>query len=227
MNEAEWLSCSEPQVMLEWLTGRAGDRKWRLFACAAARAVWASLARLRVRWAVETAERFADGQATWQELRRAHSQACQSAHAAVWQGSRRRPDHPSVGSESRLFFAAHAAHPCSPFPLRGLLLVQTEGELKAISSPLLRDLFGPLPFRPVAVDPSWLSWGDGTVSRLALAAYEGRHLPAGRLERERLAVLADALEEAGSTDTDLLGHLRGPGLHVRGCWAVDLVLGRA
>jgi hypothetical protein len=48
----------------------------------------------------------------------------------------------------------------------------------------------------------------------------------GTLDPARLTVLADALEDAGCTDADLLGHLRSPGPHVRGCWAVDLVLGK-
>jgi hypothetical protein len=65
------------------------------------------------------------------------------------------------------------------------------------------------------------------VVRLAQAAYEERHLPAGTLDDGRLAVLADALEEAGCTDTDIVGHLRGPGPHVRGCWPVDLCLGKS
>jgi hypothetical protein len=65
------------------------------------------------------------------------------------------------------------------------------------------------------------------VVALAQAAYEQRELPAGTLDMARLAVLADALEDAGCTDADLLSHLRGPGPHVRGCWAVDLILGKA
>jgi hypothetical protein len=64
------------------------------------------------------------------------------------------------------------------------------------------------------------------VPRLAQAAYEQRELPAGTLDVARLAVLADALEEAGHDQVDVLGHLRGPGPHVRGCWAVDLLLGK-
>jgi hypothetical protein len=62
---------------------------------------------------------------------------------------------------------------------------------------------------------------------LARAAYWYRLLPSGHLDPARLAVLADDLEDAGCTDPDLLGHLRGPGPHVRGCWAVDLLLGKA
>jgi hypothetical protein len=59
-----------------------------------------------------------------------------------------------------------------------------------------------------------------------LVAYEERQLPEGTLDSARLAVLADTLEDAGCTHAELLGHLRGPGPHVRGCWAVDLVMGK-
>jgi hypothetical protein len=88
---------------------------------------------------------------------------------------------------------------------------------------LLRDIFGN-PFRPVTIPPAWLTWNDATVVRLAQAAYDERHMPAGTLDHGRLAVLTDALEEAGCTDAEILGHLRGTGPHVRGCWAVDLLL---
>jgi hypothetical protein len=91
---------------------------------------------------------------------------------------------------------------------------------------LLRCILGPLPFRPPpAIEPAWLGWNGGLVPRLAEAAYEERTLPEGTLDPARLAILADALEDAGCTDNAILDHLRGPGPHVRGCWAVDLVLG--
>jgi hypothetical protein len=61
---------------------------------------------------------------------------------------------------------------------------------------------------------------------MASAIYEERALPEGTFDPGRLAVLADALEEVGAADPDLLGHLRGPGPHVRGCFAVDAVLGK-
>jgi len=51
-------------------------------------------------------------------------------------------------------------------------------------------------------------------------------MPSGRLDKTRLAILADALEETGLTNADILDHLRGPGPHYRGCWSVDLILGR-
>jgi hypothetical protein len=83
------------------------------------------------------------------------------------------------------------------------------------------------PFRPVALDPTWLAWNDKAVVKLAQAAYDQRLLPSGELDLARLAVLADALEEAGCSESELLTHLRGPGPHVRGCWVVDLLLGKA
>ncbi len=85
-----------------------------------------------------------------------------------------------------------------------------------------REVFGN-PFRPVAFSPAWLTT---QVVALARAAYDHRGLPSGRLDPARLAVLADALEEASCADGDLLGHLRGPGPHIRGCWALDLLLGK-
>jgi hypothetical protein len=80
---------------------------------------------------------------------------------------------------------------------------------------LLRDIFGN-PFRPVSVEPHWLT---PTVRNLAAAIYAGRAF-------DRLPVLADALEDAGCDNADVLTHCRGPGPHVRGCWVVDLLLGK-
>jgi hypothetical protein len=88
---------------------------------------------------------------------------------------------------------------------------------------LLRDIIGN-PFRPITLNPDWLT---PTVSSLARSAYEERIMPLGECEPERLAVLADALEEAGCDNADILNHLRRPGAHVRGCWALDACLSRS
>jgi hypothetical protein len=68
----------------------------------------------------------------------------------------------------------------------------------------------------VALDPSWLT---PAVASIARRAYEERDF-------EALPVLADALEDAGCTSEGLLAHCRAGGEHVRGCWAVDLLLGK-
>src|SRR5262249_39052390 len=95
----------------------------------------------------------------------------------------------------------------------------------AATAALLRDIVGN-PFRPVTLGPAWLVCPGGTVLKLAQACYDDRLLPSGHLDRERLAVLGDALEEAGCTDAGLLGHLRSPGPHVHGCWGLDAGLGK-
>jgi hypothetical protein len=70
-------------------------------------------------------------------------------------------------------------------------------------------------------------WQTSTAVALAESAYDNRILPSGELDATLLAILGDALEDAGCTDRAILDHCRGPGPHVRGCWVVDLILGRS
>jgi hypothetical protein len=69
------------------------------------------------------------------------------------------------------------------------------------------------------VTKEWLSWQEATVPRLARVLYDD-----GRFDH--LGILADALQDAGCADAVLLGHLYSPGPHVRGCWALDFILGQ-
>jgi hypothetical protein len=92
---------------------------------------------------------------------------------------------------------------------------------KQVQAALFRDIIGN-PFRSILLDPSWLT---PTVLSLAQTAYGNRNLPAGTLDNQRLAVLTDALEDAGATGA-ILEHLRSEGPHVRGCFALDLLLGK-
>jgi hypothetical protein len=80
-----------------------------------------------------------------------------------------------------------------------------------------RDVLGDPTRSSVVVRPEWLAWGEGTVPRLARTIHEQGAF-------EALPVLADALEDAGCAESVLLEHLRSPGSHCRGCWALDLVL---
>lgn len=86
---------------------------------------------------------------------------------------------------------------------------------------LIRDIFGNPFHPPTPVCPSILAWNDGCVIKMATRIYEERDFSC-----ESMGVLADALEEAGCGDLVLLGHLRGPVAHWRGCWATDLLTGR-
>src|SRR5262249_31875427 len=87
---------------------------------------------------------------------------------------------------------------------------------------LVRCVFGN-PFRPVSLSADWLT---PAVLSLAQVAYDERSPPSGELDSQQLGVLADALEDAGCADRAILDHCRGPGTHMRGCWVVDLLLGR-
>jgi hypothetical protein len=80
----------------------------------------------------------------------------------------------------------------------------------------IRDIFGN-PFRPVTFSPDWRT---GTVLTLARQMYESRDFSA-------MPILADALQDAGCDEPAILAHCRDTSLaHVRGCWVVDLVLGK-
>jgi hypothetical protein len=218
MTEAEWLNGTDPEAMLDILrnTGKVSDRKLRLFAVGCCRKVWHHLKDARSEWTVEVLERWVDGQASHQELVDAHRSAWQA-----WGTPARTAVSDASAVECGLYQAAiaanHAAWAVSDGP---------RADERKAQAVLLRCVIGN-PFHLVpTIEPSLLAWNDGIVKRLAEAAYEERQLPAGTLDQARLGVLADALEEAGCIDEELLGHLRGPGPHVRGCFVLDLLLNK-
>jgi hypothetical protein len=139
----------------------------------------------------------------------------------------------SVAAGAEAITAEAIVHALVPAPVWGETVEaavaaarQTGGLTDVGCTRLLRDLFAN-PFRPApALDASWLIWQGGTVTQLARAAYDERRLPEGTLDPARLAVLADALEDAGCGEVEILGHLRGSVVHVIGCWALDLVLSK-
>ena len=92
---------------------------------------------------------------------------------------------------------------------------EAETQERKVHAALVRDILGNL-FRPVALDSSWLT---STVTNLGEAIYDERAF-------ERMPILGDALEEAGCSNADILNHCRQSGEHCRGCWVVDLLLGK-
>ena len=93
----------------------------------------------------------------------------------------------------------------------GSVLFQNAGV--QVNQPLLlREIFGPLPFRPVTIDPAWK-----TTNAIGIA----KGISDDRRFQD-MPILADALEEAGCDNSDILAHCRQPGVHVRGCWCLDL-----
>jgi hypothetical protein len=244
MTESEWLACTNPWAMLEHLraSGTGSERKARLFAAAVCRRVWPLITGEPVRRAVEVAERYADGLASRAALgaaRRGLQRAArltpwgralghQVANRSGWEAARMASlsatlvataGEPQAGADELPLVTALMERVCQ--------LVEAGRAKIRTQCPLVSDVFGNPFLAPPPLNPAWLSWKDGTVPTLAQAVYDQRELPSGALDGARLAVLADALEEAGCDQADLLAHLRGPGPHVRGCWAVDLLLGKS
>jgi hypothetical protein len=222
MTEAEWMACADPQTMLDFLRGKASDRKLRLFACACCRRIWHLLSYDRSRCLVEKIEQYADSQLTIFEVSAAwemHEQARSNYDfKAPWYAAMA-----SVADTRQTAREAAEAAGCEVWwesipeddPI--LSVVHSSGRHAAQETQcrLLRDIFGNL-FRPVTIHPTRLT---PTVFHLAEAVYDERAFNC-------LPILADALEEAGCSNTEILAHCRGPGPHVRGCWVIDLLLGK-
>jgi hypothetical protein len=235
MNEKQWLKCTNPQPMWCYLHKHGEHLRKKLGHAAdgCLRRIWHLLTDERCRQAIELCERLADGTAAagdadvvWRlgldgwgaqadaaagDYSRPLLRAIPAAGLAAYHLSD--GDWQCFGNAACAVadFAAAEGDPAWAAARDQEALMQAR---------LIRCTVGN-PFRPAAIDPAWLT---PTVTRRAAAAYEKRALPSGELDPARLAALADALEKAGCQDAGFLGHLRGPGPHVRGCWPVDLVV---
>jgi hypothetical protein len=226
MTEQEWLECESAQEMLRHLYGWTRyERKLNLFAGACCRHVWHLLTDPRSREAVEVAEQHADGLATNDELEWAGHDALLAKERI--EDTRRLKRDVDAADAVLMAFESDGYMRADWAMLHAQFAMQANTEEQEATwdfqRRLILDIFNLLPFRPTSIESAWKT---PTVLSLAQAAYEDRMLPAGTLEPARLAVLADALEEAGCTNADILNHCRQPGDHVRGCWMVDLLLGK-
>ena len=230
MTEAEWLACDDPKPMLESLRDKASDRKLRLFAVACCRRLSGLVSDSLADDAVRIAERHAEGFAAGDELGRAAAAVSATLDGFDFNTA-------PLSAHAALALARKATHPDAWRAARGILVNATwevataafraaggsdaaqdraEKAENAAQADLLRDIFGN-PFRPATLDPAWRT---PTAVALAGQMYESRDFGA-------MPILADALQDAGCDSDEVLDHCRGPGPHVRGCWVVDLVLGKA
>lgn len=226
--EDDWLTWARPRPMLCFLGEKASPRKLRLFAVACCRRIWEYLPDEVNRTAVLIAERFADGLANNEErldaLRRINATRPNDDSDFVVIHTLE-PDARDKGPaaananyadafDAAKYASRHCLHAVLPQPL------SWDDNCDEIEAPhavaqceLLQDIFGN-PFRPVTSDPAWLT---STVVSLSQAIYQERAF-------DCMPILADALEDAGCTIAEILEHCRQPGVHVRGCWLVDLLL---
>jgi hypothetical protein len=234
--EQAWLQSTTPHSLLLTLKGKRLPRQRRLFAVACCRHWLHEMLDPESRIAVEVAERYVDGLASRDELEAAYRAAQEAAarRLAPCQVETER----DLSQEWSTWRLAHIAQiACAPSGTQDVvsellkranrLSDEHEDQERRWLSDCIRDIFGN-PFRsPPSVPSAWLSWNNRTIPKLTQALYDERNLPTGSLDNARLVVLADALEEAGCSDAVLLDHCRQPAEHVRGCWVVDLLLGKA
>ena len=243
MTEEQWLVEADPTRMLHFIRERASERKLRLLICAVirhsphhpdGRTVWELLPtyswfypaekgsryRLNCHHVLQLAEQITDDAATADEIELAFEvgQAtvfCAESHTPLYTNDPI-PDCWEPYTSARLVELATGGKPpsfasfCSDYP------VELHPDFLPVGRPILRDIIGN-PFRPVVVDLGWLT---STVLALATGIYADRAF-------DRMPILADALQDAGCDNDDMLTHCRGDGPHVRGCWVVDLLLGKS
>lgn len=228
MSETDWLAGTDPLAMLD-SQGGLSERKLRLFACACVRHRWGLIPHRRQRGAVELAERLAEGRAEAAELEDARQRAEVWTYEApgferlIYEAAARTlgesaSEAAREACESVLHYASLEASfeavPAEDEARLGVAAIEAEGR---VLGRLALEVFGN-PFRPVAIDPAWLGWSDGAALAIAREIDEAQRF-------DELPYLADALTDAGCAEEPLLRHLREGG-HVRGCWALDAILGR-
>ena len=234
MNATEWVRATDPEPMLKAVQVKQHRRAVRLFSCACCRRLSSFLLPESLA-SVEVAERYADNLCSRTELDHAHA----GANGAVLSLPR-----DWLWPVTRLRYATSAAAECSKgvaattpgataiadkaahavaldaaiaVPEREFARARDAAHTteRAAQADLVREIFGN-PFRPDGFSPDWRT---DTVLVLAHLIYEERDFGA-------MPILADALQDAGCENPELLAHCREPGAHVRGCWALDLVLGK-
>jgi hypothetical protein len=231
MTEAEWLASTDIDALIKALGRKPSKRKRRLFGCASVWRIWEFIPTEH-RTAVMVAEQFADAIVSEAELER-HERA---AKVAAWGHFDKSYVKTAVQacacvtgklpttSVSGWWYAVtimewkRAEESGTNPELSDFIGVTKQAEKEELSHQLVifRDIFGN-PFRPVAFDPNWRT---STAVVLATQMYDTRDFSA-------MPILADALQDAGCDNTDILDHCRSAGPHVRGCWVVDLVLGKS
>ena len=230
MTEADWLANEELGTMLIHLEEEGSDRKVRLFACACVRRLWSAAKDCEgqeTHSAVLLAEAFVDGQRTLRDLREKYrnqlgvgeyslsSVAYYAGYATLVDSATEAAFSASNQAAAGFGLVAQLASPNSREEQVAEFRMGRKAEQVAQCT-LLRDIFGN-PFRPVAFDPAWRT---STAVALARQMYESREFGA-------MPILADALQDAGCEDDAILQHCCDASqVHVRGCWVVDLVLGK-
>lgn len=216
MSENEWMASDDLYHLLWFLKYKDTSRKMRLFICACCRRVWPELSDHRYYHAIEVSEKYVDGLATEAERDFAHRDA-KNAMLDCLDQQMREPNWAIKGE----LIALSVADEVSAAMLTWLFNEKAQGmnplgdsSDRILQADILRDIFGPLAFRTIEFNPCWT---DAQVLSLANSIYNG-HL------FELMPMLADVLTKAGCKDNDIISHCQASCIHVRGCWALDMIL---
>jgi hypothetical protein len=217
MTEEEWLSATAPGLLLWYVDAAAGGRRTYLFAAACLRRIWPLLPGPQSKLVVSLLEQLADREVTFDEVTAAREAVKQEGYAVETGGKRDPSVHAAMAAgEWDPEFIAEEAAEASALAQAGTPDGVSLPEVLAQAG-LVRDIFGN-PFRPVSFSEEWRT---STAVALAGQMYESRDFSA-------MPILADALQDAGCDSDDILNHCRDEkATHVRGCWVVDLVLGKS
>jgi hypothetical protein len=221
-NEHDWFAALSVIPLRDWCRNhlKRDRRKHRLFACACCRRLWDHLPDERSRKAIEASEAYADGKIDKKALTQARRAATRASSVApkspLYTGSGWAAEDAAQMLANQGFTDVFVACTARALFATMHLGLRSLAEEEAEQAKLLRDVFGN-PFRPVAFDPAWRT---ETVVAMAETLYESRDFSA-------MPILADALQDAGCDSDDVLNHCRNESQpHTRGCWVVDLVLGK-
>lgn len=242
MTEHEWLTCrTTPTAMVRHLRHKLSARKRDLVAAACCRLVWEHLTQPGTRAAIEQLELHADGILTEGDRRALPPGTEPNQFHPIWESNVGQLREQELAATNAVRAAVSGRltglSRCLEWLLLGFAAAAQEGERQAVLNrmrsrvcDLLREIVGN-PFRPWKVVPEFLGGGvirpDGRTARLSRTAFDLAESIHADQAFDRLPVLADALEESGVTDPDLLAHCRDGAGHVRGCWALDVVRGKA
>ncbi|HEY8751576.1 MAG TPA: hypothetical protein VIM11_26580 [Tepidisphaeraceae bacterium] len=214
MTEAEWLSCTDPRPMLAFLRRAASERKMRLLGLGCCRQFRDQLDINALIDAFRSVEYYADTGKTKAALKRAR-QAVKEIRHSIPNADKSRVVEWVALWLTEVVASENAAAGVGDEVIRLTSLGLIGPDVEASLNPLMRCVFGDL-FRHHPNNPAKLR---GDVIDMAKTIYDTHAF-------NRMPELADALEADGCTDADILAHCRKPGPHVRGCWVVDLLLGR-
>ena len=216
MTDKEWAALQDPDRRLNYLEERGccDQRKARLFGVACCRRVWRVFTDDRSRTAIDMAEHLADGEITRREMDRIVEMAREAINGHTNLDRPAETVARSLGMKK--IRPAYVAWLCRYAVAPHTNYHDQHRDEAGEQLDLVRDIFGS-PFRPLAFDPAWRT---STAVALAKGMYESRDFGA-------MPILADALQDAGCDNEDVLNHCRSANqVHVRGCWVVDLVLGK-